>query len=121
MKLRQRGISLVGTILVAILIGMALLLGLKMVGPYQEYFSLKHILAKLASEAGGDAQDFELRKRYERQALVDGITQVKPGDLVIRRAGASVVIEADYAHKVPLVGNISLLIDFKVSSREGGK
>ncbi|MDR1227618.1 MAG: DUF4845 domain-containing protein [Azoarcus sp.] len=121
MRFRLRGMSLMGMIFVAILISMVLLAGLKMVGPYKEYFSLKHIIAQVANEADSDASDSELRKSYERQAIIDGIGQIKPGDLVIRRAGGGIVIEAEYSHKVPLVSNISLLFDFKASSRDGNK
>ncbi|MDR1461913.1 MAG: DUF4845 domain-containing protein [Azoarcus sp.] len=121
MRFRQHGISLIGMILVVILVCVVLLVGLKMVGPYKEYFSLKHIIAQVASEAGSDVSDSELRKRYERQAIVDGISQIKPGDLAIRRAGGGIVIEAEYSHKVPLVSNISLLFDFKASSKDDSK
>ncbi|MDR1661267.1 MAG: DUF4845 domain-containing protein [Azoarcus sp.] len=122
MKFRQRGMSLIGMMFVAILLGFALLLGFKVFSPYKEYLSLKRIIVQVASEADSDALESDLRQRYERRAIVDGIDEtVKPGDLVIRRTGGGVVIEAEYSRKVPLVSNVSLLFDFKASSRDGGK
>ncbi|MDR3213099.1 MAG: DUF4845 domain-containing protein [Azoarcus sp.] len=116
MKSRQRGLSLIGMILVMILLGLALLVGFKMVGPYKEYYALKRILAKVASES--DASEFDMRNSYERMAIVDGVDEaVKPKDLLIRREGGVVVISVDYVRKAPLVGNVSLLFDFKASSR----
>ena len=122
MKYRQCGMSLIGMILVMILFGLVLLVGFKMVGPYKEYYALKHVIAQVASGGAADLTEPELRERYGRMATSDSLDEtVKPGDLIIRREGGGVVISVDYSRKVPLVGNVSLLFDFKASSRPDRK
>lgn len=122
MKYRQCGMSLIGMILVMILFGLVLLVGFKMVGPYKEYYALKHVITQVASGGAADLTEPELRERYGRMATSDSLDEtVKPGDLIIRREGGGVVISVDYSRKVPLVGNVSLLFDFKASSRPDRK
>ncbi|MDR2209067.1 MAG: DUF4845 domain-containing protein [Azoarcus sp.] len=116
MKFHQQGISLMGMIFVALLLAGALLTGFKAVGPYTEYASLKKIVGLVADEGNNGASESEMRQSYERRAVVDSIT-VKPSELVFHRQGGKVVVEVEYTRKAPLVGNVSLSFDFKVSSQ----
>jgi hypothetical protein len=117
MKLHQHGISLIGMIFVALLLAGVLLIGLKTVGSYTEYFAVQRIIRQLADEGNGGASESEMRTSYERRAMVDSIETVKPKDLVFRNQGGRVVIEVEYTRKAPLFGNVSLSFDFKASSQ----
>ncbi|MCL2876568.1 MAG: DUF4845 domain-containing protein [Betaproteobacteria bacterium] len=118
MKPRQRGISLIGVILMALLLGGVLLIGFKMVGPYKEYFALQHIIVLVADEGNNGASEPDMRESFARRANIDSIdNMIRPNDLVFRRQGERVVIEVEYSRKVPLVSNISLLFDFKASNQ----
>ena len=117
MKSRQRGISLVGMILVGILLACGLFVGFKMVGPFMEYRALKNAVAQMAEEANRGASESELRSGYERRADVDRIKSVKANQFTLRKEGGQVIVETEYQRVEPLVGNISLLFDFKVSSQ----
>jgi hypothetical protein len=114
MKFHQRGLSLIGLILIAILAACVLFVGVQAVSPVTEYMSLKRVIGQLAEE--GDLSDFELRKSYERRVIVEQSIKVAPGELVIHKVGGNPVIEVEYTRKVPLVANVSLAFDFKVSS-----
>ncbi|MDR3086944.1 MAG: DUF4845 domain-containing protein [Azoarcus sp.] len=117
MKSRQSGLSLIGMLLVAALLGCALLVGFKTVGPYKEYFAVKHIIGRVADEGNKGALESEMRKSFDYQAIVDSI-EVKSGDLAIRKEGGRYVVEVEYTRKAPLVGNVSLAFDFKATSRK---
>jgi hypothetical protein len=117
MKSRQCGISLIGTILIGLLCAGALLVGFKMVGPYREYFALQRIIGLVADEGNDGASESEMRKSYDRRALIDSVDVVRSSDLVFRKQGERVVVEVEYTRKAPLVGNVSLSFDFKVSSQ----
>ena len=117
MRTRQRGISLVGMIFVGLLLSGALLVGFKMIGPYKEYFAIQRIVGLVADEGNKGASESEMRKSYDRRAVVDSIGAVKSSDLVFSKPGGQVVVEVEYSRKVPLVRNISLFFDFKASSR----
>ncbi|MCL2162030.1 MAG: DUF4845 domain-containing protein [Betaproteobacteria bacterium] len=121
MKSRQRGISLIGMILVALLLAGALLVGFKMVGPYREYFAIQRIIGLVADEGNDGASESEMRRSYERRADIDSIDVVRSKDLVFSKQGGQAVVEVEYTRKAPLVGNVSLSFDFKASSRHSRK
>jgi len=116
MKSRQRGISLIGMIFVGLLLAAALLLAFKMVGPYREYFALQRIISLVAGEGNNGASESEMRNSFGRRAQIDSVDDViRPNDLVFRKQGEKVIVEVEYTRKAPLVGNVSLLFDFRVS------
>jgi hypothetical protein len=117
MKFRQYGISLIGMIFVALLLAGAVLIGLKTVGPYTEYAAVQRIIGLLADEGNDGASESDMRRSYERRALIDSIETVKPGDLVFSKQGGKVVVEVEYTRKAPLFSNVSLSFDFKASSQ----
>jgi hypothetical protein len=122
MKSRQYGISLIGMILVALLLAAALLVGFKTVGPYKEYFALQRIIGLVADEGNDGASESEMRRSYERRAMIDSIDRaVQAKDLVFVKQGGKVVVEVEYTRKAPLVGNVSLSFDFKASSQHSRK
>ncbi|MCL1826379.1 MAG: DUF4845 domain-containing protein [Betaproteobacteria bacterium] len=122
MLFRQRGISLIGMIFVGLLLAGALLVGFRMIGPYREYFALQRIVGLVADEGNNGASESEMRKSYERRALIDSIDgTVKSSDLVFRKQGGKVVVEVEYTRKAPLVSNVSLSFDFKASSQHSRK
>jgi hypothetical protein len=121
MKSRQRGLSLIGMIFVALLLAGALLVGLKTVGPYTEYFALKRIIGQVAGEGNNGASESEMRRSYESRAVIDSINEIKASDLVFRKENGQTVIEVEYTRKAPLFGNVSLSFDFKASSQHSRK
>jgi hypothetical protein len=121
MKFHQHGISLIGMIFVALLLAGAVLIGLKTVGPYTEYFAVQRIVGLLADEGNDGASEAEMRTSFERRAVVDSVEAVKPKDLVFSKQGGKVVVEVEYMRKAPLFGNVSLSFDFKASSRHSRK
>ena len=118
MKASQSGLSLISMILVALFICGALLLGFKSFGAYGEYYALQRILGQVAEEGTNGATDIELRKSFGRRANIDRIESVKANDLRLHKEGGKVVIDVEYNKVVPLVGNVSLLFDFKVSTKK---
>jgi len=121
MKSCQHGASLIGMVLLTFLLGVAVLVGFKIVGPYREYFALQRIVGLVADEGNNGASESEMRKSYDRLALIDSIETVKPKDLVFSKSGDRLVVEVEYSRKVPLFRHISLFFDFKASSQNSRK
>jgi hypothetical protein len=116
-SLNQRGLSLIGLLLVAILAAFVLFIGVQAIGPITEYLALKRVVGQVAGESG-DVSDIEIRRDYERRIIVEQSIKVTPAELSIRKERGEPVIEVAYERKVPLVANVSLAFDFRVSSRK---
>jgi hypothetical protein len=114
MDKRQRGLSLIGMILASVAaIGLAIL-GMKVTPAVIEYYTiLKHV--KTIANSGA-ATVSEVRNAYDRQAAVDETPSIAGADLEITKEGNQLVISFAYSKKIPLAGNVSLLIDFAGSS-----
>ena len=110
----QLGLSLIGMILVsAVVIGVAIV-GMKVAPSVIEYFTvLKHIKTIAGSGASTVA---EVRRAYDNQSVVDETPSVTGADLDITKEGNQLVIDFEYAKKIHIAGNVSILIDYAGSS-----
>ena len=117
MQSRQRGLSMIGFLFVAVVLVMIAMLAMKLVPAYIEYFSVKKILATMGQESDlKSMSNADIRNDFAKRADVGYVTVVKPEDIVIDRHGAVPVVSTDYTFRTKLVGNVSLVIDFSASS-----
>lgn len=112
----QRGLSLIGTLIVGCFLAFVLFIGFRCIPVFNEYFALKRLVGVLASEAAGGASPADVRRSFDRFAYTDDIVSVRGTDLRISRSGGNAVVETAYERKVPVAGNVSLLFEFHVSS-----
>lgn len=114
---RQRGLSMIGFLLVAVLVVMAAMVAMKLVPAYINFFSVKKILVSMGQEADfRGMSNADIRSAFARKATVDYVSVVKPEDLVIDRSSGVPVVSADYEFRSKLIGNVSLVVDFSASS-----
>jgi Tfp pilus assembly protein PilE len=114
---QQRGVTLVGMLLWGIVIVFVALVAMKLVPAYTEYFEIRRILKEMGGESSfSSLSNAEIRDRFERKAMIDNITAVKPADLQIGHVNGRKVVSVDYTFQTELIGNVSLLADFSASS-----
>ena len=114
---KQRGVSMFGFMLVAVVVIIFAMLAMKLVPAYIEFFSVKKILNAMGQDSETKSMsNIEIRNSFSKRANVGYVTVVKPSDLEIDRSGGKMVISTEYEYRTPLVANISLVVDFKASS-----
>ncbi len=113
---RQQGLSLISVIIVGGLAAFALVIGFRTVPAINEYLSVQRIVKIIADEGDAGASLVELRRSFDRRGYIDQVTTVSGVDLVITKPGGKTLVEVEYARKVPVIANVSLLIDFSASS-----
>ncbi|BAL25138.1 hypothetical protein AZKH_2836 [Azoarcus sp. KH32C] len=116
LKKKQQGLSPVGVLIVGALLASVLLIGFRTVPAVNEYFAIQKIIKVVAGEGDGGASINDLRRSFDRRAGIDDVVTVTGTDLDIRKDAGKVVIDVQYARKVPIVANVSLLIDFHATS-----
>ncbi|MES2355459.1 MAG: DUF4845 domain-containing protein [Pseudomonadota bacterium] len=117
MRHRQRGEGVIGVALLVVVIGFAVIIGLKLTPIYLEYMAVKRAIVNTAqSPELKNATVNELRKSIERRFEVDNVKAITPADVDITKEGGRPVLSASYSVKVPLVSNVNLCIDFNTSS-----
>lgn len=109
----QQGITLVSLILVLAVIGAIAVLALKVTPTVTEYFSIKKAIASVKTSGGSIP---EMRAAFNRQAEVGYIDAISGTDLDITKNGDDAEISFAYQKTIPLVGPVSLLIDYAGST-----
>lgn len=117
---KQRGMTFIG--LVAMVAGIVFIavIGMKLYPAYAEYFAIKRAFTSLKTQlAGGEVSKNDIYLAFERQRAIDDFKSVNGKDLVIEQdPSGKQVVSVEYSVVTPLVGNVSALIDFSLSTDE---
>ena len=114
---RQRGLSMVTFLAVAVVLIFVAIGGMKIGPAYMEYATLKKTVTRVASEhRTGSVAD--VRKGFDAQAAIDSIDVIGARDLDISKESGEVVISFAYTKKLPLFRNVSLVIEFAGASNQ---
>ena len=114
---RQAGISLSGLIGALALIGVVAVFAMRMVPAYIEYSAIKSAIVKV-KEDGGSIRD--MQQAFNRHTGINDVEAVRGQDLVFTRDGEETQISFAYEKRLPLMGNVSLLIDFAGTTDPSG-
>ena len=114
----QRGISLLGLLLWAIVIGIVALIGLRVLPTVNEYLTIQRAVDKVAAE--GLTTVPEIRAAFERQKQIEyAISSITSKDLVITKEDDRVVIRFAYDKEIELMPPVFLLIKYEGRSKPG--
>jgi hypothetical protein len=117
MSQHQRGISLIGLIMILFVIVVVGIFSLKLIPAYIEFYKAQAAIEAIASDRSKTSSVNEVRKAFDARATIDDISAVKAADLEITKDGADVVIGFSYRKEVPLFGNVGLFVDFIGNSK----
>ena len=98
-----------------VMLGLVALLTMKVGPEYLQYNAIKRIVTTLAHDAGGSSVA-DIQTGFNKRAEIDNVTRISGKDLDIAKNGDKVSIGFAYAAQIPLVANISLLIEFEGSA-----
>ena len=114
---KQIGVTLSGLLIILMILMILGLLGLKVTPAYIEFFTAKKAIVGVAAEAKSGGGVAELRRAFDRRAVIDAIEVVAGKDLEITKDGNDVVLSFAYRKEVPLFWNLGLYFDFTASSK----
>ena len=113
---RQRGVTLMGLLLWAIIIGFVALMSMRVLPSINEYFTIQKAVNKLAGE--GLTTVPEIRAAFERTKQIEYSIQSLSGkDLDITKENDKVVISFAYDKEVEIMSPVYLLIKYQGSSK----
>jgi hypothetical protein len=117
---KQQGATLLGMLIVGAFVVFVALIAMKMAPAYIEFMSVKKVLKAMQSESLGTMSNKEIKDSFEKRASVAYVDTVKGSDLVIEKTpDGNAVVSVSYEVVKPIMGNVSVLIDF--SARSDGK
>jgi hypothetical protein len=108
----QRGITLIGLLFWAILIGFVALIAMRVLPTLNEYFTIKRAVNKIATEGASTVP--EVRAAFERQKDIEySITSISAKDLSITKENEKLVISFAYDKEIELLKPVYLLIKYE--------
>jgi len=111
----QRGLSLIGMVVMCIVIVIVAIGGLKIAPAYIEYYKVKKAIVGIA-QTNSRATVVEVREAFNRRAAIDDIDVIAGRDLDVTKEGNDIVISFAYPKRISLFGNVSVVFDFAASS-----
>lgn len=112
LKSRQRGVTMWGMFMISLLVVFFALLLFKLIPPYLQDLKVKTALDGIEQQASSGMTNPEIMTALRKRFDIDDIEHVELADITIQRRGALKVINIEYEAVVPLVLNISALIEF---------
>ena len=114
---QQRGLSLIGLLIVSAILVFVALIGFKLLPAYIEYFTVKRVISDIAGAADlRGAGVREVQNAFKQRSSIDDITSIDASDLEVTKEGEGFTIIAAYQRCVPLLSNVSVCIDFEASA-----
>ena len=116
----QRGVSLIGLLFWAIVIGFIGYVAIRVLPTLNEYFTIQSAINKIASSNPGTVG--EIRVQFDKQKDIEySIASISGKDLDITKENDRVVISYAYSYPIPIMDNVRLVIDFSGSTRTRSK
>ena len=120
MRLRkgQGGMTILGMLLMAAVVGFVGLIVMKLVPMYMESFKIDQALESLSQDSGilSDTKQ-EIRKKFIRRMDIEDVDRFTERNIrdymTIEKEGNYVSIAIEYQGRAPLFGNLTLVADFE--------
>ena len=114
----QRGLSLIGLILLGVVLVFGALIALKVFPTVTEFVAIKRAVVKARAD-GTDPTT--IRSAFDRAAAIDDITSITSRDLQINRLpNGSYAVAFEYEKRIPLFGPASLLLEYRGEASASG-
>ncbi|MFK8048260.1 MAG: DUF4845 domain-containing protein [Halioglobus sp.] len=118
----QSGISLLGMLAIAIMVGFFAMCGLRMAPSYFEYLTVKDLITKVATEYGAEAKTArELHRSISTNLNTNQIYGINSKDIEIYRKEGKMFIDANYEARIHVIGRIDAVMSFDDLKFEVGK
>jgi type II secretory pathway pseudopilin PulG len=112
----QRGMSLIGLLAWAIIVGFVGYVAVRVLPTVNEYMTIQRAVERVASEAPPTVG--EVRRAFDRQKDIEyAISSISGKDLEVTKENERLVIRFAYDKEIPIVEPVYLLLKYKGSSK----
>ncbi|MCD9046007.1 MULTISPECIES: DUF4845 domain-containing protein [unclassified Luteimonas] len=116
MKQKQKGMTLLGFVIVLSVVGFAAYILMKLFPMYSEYYSVRQAMKGLSQEPGIATQDpARIQDLFFRRLYISYSENVKKEHVKLRRIDNGWQMDVNYEIRRPLVGNLDVVGKFNAS------
>ena len=118
MKRTQRGITLIGFVIVLGLVGFFAYIAMKLVPMYSEFYAVKQAIKGLQQEPGIANRDpAKIQDLFFRRLYISYAENVKAENVKIERIDGGWTMSVDYEVRKPLMANLDVVGKFSTSEQ----
>ena len=110
---KQRGITALGFIILAVFIGLFVFCGLRLTPVYLNYMKVVGVLDGVLKEFDGqNPSRAAIRSSIGRRFDVESVSEITARDVKVTSEAGGFAVEAVYAHSTPFIANVSFTVNF---------
>lgn len=110
----QQGVTLISLAVMLAILAFFVLLVLRLMPSYLEYFNVKSSMESLANEQGaGQMPTSEIRKLLSRRFDINDVEHVQRDDIKVKRESGKTVVSLEYEVRVHVMGNVDAVTHFQ--------
>lgn len=107
---RQRGMSVIGLLLLLVLIGAVALVAMRVIPMYVQYYSIKSTIETVRKESVGDMAKEEIQRAIQRRFDIGYVTNVQAKDLNVRNDRQGKVLDLVYQDERELIKGLYVVL-----------
>jgi len=117
----QQGLTLISLIMLLVSIGSIALLVLKILPIYLDHNKVVNAMNQVEKMEGiTSMSEYEIKNSFAKKFSVNYVYDIKPADIRITKSGGYLKVSIEYEKVEPIIGNLSVLVDFNDSFEVGG-
>ncbi len=120
MRSSQRGITLLGGLILAAFIGLFVYAGIRLTPIYLEYLSIRKSLEAVRTEASANESPTSIRVALDKHFQIDYVESVTAKDVEITKEGSGWAVRCEYDATAPFIANVSFAVHFDKTVIVGG-
>ena len=114
MSRQQRGMTLIGWVIVLGLIAFFSLLALRLAPIYLDIYRIKTVLKSLPQEPLITRKTpHEIKDILDRKLYINYVESVQAKDFAVTTKGKKTTVGIEHEFTTPFIGNVSLLVDYQ--------
>lgn len=115
-RTHQCGLSMIGFLFVAAMVVFIVMIGFRLTPAYIEYYSVQKALEQALADTKDLNSQAEVRAAFQKRADAGYIESVSARDIEVVKTKNDITASVTWTRKLPLVGNVSLFLDFDASA-----
>lgn len=116
-RAKQHGFGLSQLLMWGVILGLIAVVAMKAVPSFVTYQSVLKAVKRVAAEAGAQGTVAQIKVSFSKQMEVDNVKNITADDLDIYKENGQIVVAFAFSDKIKLFGPVSLLIEYKGSSK----
>ena len=109
---RQRGMTMIGWLVLLVLIGVIALVSLKLIPAYMEFYTILQSAESVHAQASPETTAREIQSAMAKRFSVNNVESLDPKEIEVTRVDGRLIIHIAYEVRKPMMGNVDAVVKF---------